>query len=78
MKHTKLFLALLATSTISAIINPPIDIDPQMIIPDIDSDEVLSNFSNKDQFLYLSFKDILFPTYKFEIQFFEFNRHKWV
>lgn len=69
MKSVNLLLTLLSTSAFSGIINPPIDIEPDLVIPDIDCDEVLSNFTNKDQFLYLSFKDVLFPTYQFEMQF---------
>ena len=78
MKSVNLLLTLLSTSTISGIINPPIEIEPDLIIPDIDSDEVLSNFTNKDQFLYLSFKDVLFPTYQFEMQFLDIETNEVV
>lgn len=68
MQKINLLFALLSTSTISGIVNPP-DLEPELIVPNVSSDGVLSCFTNSNQFLYLYFYDNITPSYKFKMEF---------
>lgn len=65
MKRTKLLLALLSTSTVAGVIDGPVG--PELITPNVYSENVLSGFSNHDEYLSLVFSQVIYARYNLEL-----------
>ena len=66
-RFDKLLFSLLSTTTISGIIDTPIQ--PEISVPEIHSDIVLSGFTNRDETLPIIFPTVTYYQYKMEVQF---------
>ena len=66
-RFDKLLVSLLSTTTISGVIDPPLQ--PEINAFKVDSDIVLSGFTNRDEVLPLTFSTVAYYQYKMEIQF---------
>ena len=76
MKRTKLLLALLSTSTVAGVIDGPIG--PEVEMPFVYSESVLSGFTNKDECLPLRFPSIMYYRYKLKLRFYNLENSELV
>ena len=67
MTRTKLLLALLSTSTVAGVIDPPFQ--PDIQTPNIYSENILSGFSNKDEYLQMIFLSVMYLNYTLDVRF---------
>ena len=66
MQKTKLLLSLLSLSTVAGVIDVP---GPAPEMPTVNSDVVLSGFTNQDVYLPLTYSSAIYFNYKLDIQF---------